>query len=115
MNEEQESPLEFYTAYLPDGEKKHYLSNGKGGVRLVKDRHMLELWLQEKMKPEDFARIVIHAVAANFVVPEPEPEPKPLPMAIKTLYPATSPPSAEELLDEWKKSRKRHKPKGGRP
>jgi len=107
-----ENPLEFYTAYLPNGNLKNYLSNGKGGVRLVKDRAKLEEWLKAKLSPEDFARVVIHAVAANFVVPEPEPEPAPLPFAIKTLYPDTLPPTAEDLLRSWNKGRKRHKGKG---
>ena len=111
---EEEPALEFWTAYLPYGTQKHYLSNGKGGVRLVKDRALLEEWLQRKLSAEEFARVVIHAVAANFVIPEPEPEPKPTPMPIQTLYPATLPPSAEDLLESWNRnrSRKRHKPKG---
>lgn len=116
QTDDDETPLEFFTAYLPKGNLKHYLSNGKGGVRLFKDRAILEAWLQEKMSAEDFARVVIHPVAANFVVPEPEqdPEPvKPLTMPIKTLYPATNPPTAEELLADWNKKRKRHK--GKRP
>jgi len=110
--------MEFYAAYIPNGDKKNYLSNEQGGIRLLRDRQLLENYLREKLSPEEFEKVVIHPVSGTFALP-PELEeiiipysPKE-PMVITTLYPATVP-SAEELLQDVIHTRKRHKPKGAR-
>ena len=114
----EELNMEFYAAYIPNGEKKNYLSNEQGGIRLLRDRQLLENYLREKLSPEEFRKVVIHPVSGTFALP-PELEeitapylPKE-PMVITTLYPATVL-TAEELLQDVIHTRKRHKPKGAR-
>lgn len=103
--------LEFFVAYQQVGNQKRYLGNGKGGVRLFKERENLEAYLREKLTPFDFERTVIHSVTGNFAVPEPDDQ-RPAMVPITTLFPDNAPPTAEDLLKEVVKARKRHKPRG---
>lgn len=65
---------QLYAAYLPfideDGtEKKNYLTNGEGGIRLFKTEEAFREWLEPQMQPENYARVVIHPIEAKLALP----------------------------------------------
>jgi hypothetical protein len=63
-----------YAAYLPfiaeDGsDKKNYLTNGEGGLRLFKTEQAFREWLEPQMQPENYAKVVIHPIEAKLALP----------------------------------------------
>lgn len=103
--------LEFWVAYQEDAGLKHYLGNGKGGVRLFKSKEAIDTFLQEHLSQPEIDRTVVHSVTGNFIVPEPEAAIEPEPITIKTLHLDTLPPTAEDFLNDIRQTRKRHKGK----
>ena len=64
-----ENPLLLWVAYLPgEGNDKHYLSNGKGGVRVFKTEDAILKHLRENLTPDVFERVVVHTVQGEIVV-----------------------------------------------
>lgn len=128
---EERNPLEFFVAYLPaeDG-KKNYLSDGKGHIRVFKTEQAINDYLAANLRPEVLEMVVVHPVQGQIAVPDEGLQPTTpkvltLDMAqntpnifpdltvdlskatsISTLAPPTFP-TAMELLDNYKKKRKR--------
>lgn len=128
---EERNPLEFFVAYLPaeDG-KKNYLSDGKGHIRVFKTQKAINDYLVANLRPEVLEMVVVHPVQGQIAVPDEGLQPTTpkvltLDMAqntpnifpdvpvdlskvtsISTLAPPTLP-TAMELLDNYKKKRKR--------
>lgn len=88
--------LVFWVAYQEQGEKKHYLGDGKGHVRLFKSKAAIEAFLESALTPVELASTIIHSVTGQIVVPEPEPQAPPL---ISTLI-VDFPPTIHEQLTE---------------
>ncbi len=76
MNDNPEvetNPLLFWVAYLPgEGEKKKYLSNGHGGLRLFKSEIAIHEYLTGNLTPEVLERIVVHSIQGMIAVPQEE-------------------------------------------
>jgi ubiquinone biosynthesis protein COQ9 len=110
---QEPNPLEFWVAYLQDGDKKNYLSDGKGHLRVYKTEGTLREYLKANLSPETYAMIVVHPVQGTIAVPEDgvqqirltEPANIPNPIPISTLAPLTVP-TASEQLDDLLKRRK---------
>ncbi len=128
---EERNPLEFFVAYIPaeDG-KKNYLSDGKGHIRVFKTQKAINDYLTANLRPEVLKMVVVHPVQGQIAVPDELPEPttpKVLTLdqaqntpnifpeltvdlskvaSISTLAPPTFP-TAMELLDNYKKRKKR--------
>lgn len=128
---EERNPLEFFVAYIPaeDG-KKNYLSDGKGHIRVFKTQKAINDYLTANLRPKVLEMVVVHPVQGQIAVPDELPEPttpKVLTLdqaqntpnifpeltvdlskvaSISTLAPPTFP-TAMELLDNYKKRKKR--------
>ena len=115
---QEPNPLEFWVAYLQDGNKKNYLSDGKGHLRVYKTEGSLREYLKANLSLETYAMIVVHSVQGTIAVPEDGvvqlqltapyiPNSKPIP--ISTLAPLTMPTASEQLenLQKRKKIRRR--------
>lgn len=136
-NSDETNPLLFWVAYVPmpqaDGsEKKNYLSDGKGNLRMYKSEEKMREYLIENTSPEFYKNIVVHSVQGQIVVPLHENElPKffssqkgiaPIPVImpeleignlqpLQHLHPDVAPPTALEQLNELtKRKRKRRRP-----
>jgi hypothetical protein len=110
--------LEFWVAYLPDGDKKNYLSDGKGHLRVYKTEGAIHDYLKVNLSPEIYAMIVVHSVQGTIVVPEDGvqqlqltapylPNSKPIP--ISTLAPLTVPTASEQLANLLKRRKIRRR------
>lgn len=121
----EENPLLFWAAYMDgtDG-KKHYLGNGKGGVRLFKlkdGEDGIEAFLDKVVSAKHRANVHVHQVQGNIVVPVDDPDIEParpklsrlphlfegLPIPISTTYPNSSPPNALDLMHDIEQRQKR--------
>ena len=132
---EGDNPLQFWVAYIPgDGEKKNYLSDGKGNLRMFKSESVLREWLKPQLRPEVYEMVVVHSVQGQIVLPDdgtfgdPPPHnsqslrekqriPKIVPIVpvdmqnikpITTMAPFTVP-TAQEQLDSLEKRRRRRR------
>lgn len=125
---EGDNPLQFWVAYIPgEGEKKNYLSDGKGNLRMFKSESVLREWLKPQLRPEVYEMVVVHSVQGQIVLPddgtfgEPPPQkqriPKIMPILpvdmqnikpITTMAPFTVP-TAQEQLDSLVKRRRRRR------
>ncbi len=130
-----DNPLRFWVAYIPgEGEKKNYLSDGQGHLRVFKSEEALRTWLKPQLRQEVYEMVVVHPVQGKIAVPDdgtpgktqqparklPRWSPggfpldmrglKPMPMPITTLAPPTAP-TAQELLDNHLKRRRRRRHK----
>ena len=123
------NPLEFWVAYMPgEGEKKNYLSDGKGNLRVFKSERVLREWLKPQLSPEVYEMVIVHSVQGNITLPEdgtfgappnlilPQDSRKPAPLdlsklnitPIQTLALPTIP-SAQEQLDYFAQHRRRRR------
>lgn len=135
---EEENPLLFWAAYqVGTDDKKHYLGNGKGGIRLFKKKDGeggIEEFL-DKNVPADRRHLVhVHQVQGKMAIPLTEkdieeltPKPAPLPriphvlgslpietpgLPISTLaVDGNFPPSAVDALNDIESKRKKRKRK----
>jgi hypothetical protein len=126
---EDSNPLEFWVAYIPgEGEKKNYLSDGKGNLRIFKSEGALRDWLKTQLRQEVYEMVVVHPVQGQIAIPDdgtlgqiPYPVSKPLRWSpggipfdtlnlkpITTLAPPSSP-TAQELLEATLKRRRRRR------
>ena len=110
MSQIETDELTFWVAYIPgDGEKKHYLSNGKGGVRVFKTEAAIRDYLKEVLTPEALDNVVIHPVHGEIIVPDDAPASIEVidasPAPISTLATDTKP-TAQEVLDGYIQRRK---------
>lgn len=124
---EERNPLEFWVAYIPgEGDKKNYLSDGKGHIRVFKTEQAINDYLCDNLRPEVLEMVVVHPIQGQIAVPEDETPPAApkiitldqitsLPSifpeinmdlssvaSITTLAPPSFP-TAMELLDNYKK------------
>jgi hypothetical protein len=99
-DEEQKQALILWVAYQENGDKKNYLGDGKGNVRLFRNEESIKEYLQAVLTPEQLEATVIHSIAGHIVVPEPEAE-QPLP--ISTLAFDSLPPTVQDQLNEMLK------------
>lgn len=125
-----DNPLQFWVAYIPGkGDKKNYLSDGKGHLRMFKSEKALREYLQPQLRPEVYEMVVVHQVQGKIALPDdgtlpvPPPTPRRLPKImpivplnmqgfskpITTMAPNTVP-TVQELLDNLvkRKRRRRH-------
>lgn len=123
-----DNPLQFWVAYIPgEGEKKNYLSDGKGNLRMFKSEQVLREWLKPQLRPEVYEMVVVHSVQGRIALPDdgtlgaPPPQkrriPKIMPIVpldmqtlrpIMTMAPNTVP-TAQEQLDSLVKRRRRRR------
>lgn len=71
---------QLWAAYMPfideDGkEKKNYLGDGSGHLRLFRSERELRDWLEPQMDPTLYASVVVHPIEAKLALP-PELQPK---------------------------------------
>lgn len=128
---EENNPLEFWVAYIPgEGEKKNYLSDGKGNLRIFKSKKALRDWLKPQLRQEVYEMVVVHPVQGQIAIPDdgtlgkvpypvsqiPRWAPGGIPFdtltpqrkPITTLAPPSSP-TAQELLETTLKRRRRRR------
>lgn len=115
---EDSNPLEFWVAYIPgEGEKKNYLSDGKGNLRIFRSKGALQDWLKPQLRPEVYEMVVVHSVQGQIALPDdgtfgkiPYPVDMRTPgwKPITTLAPPTVP-TAQELLESFAKRRRRRR------
>ena len=117
--ESESNPLELWVSYIPgEGDKKNYLSDGKGHLRIFKSEAALREWLEPQLPPEVYEMVVVHPVQGQIAVPE-DASPRrraslmtPLDLfkitPISTLARDGSP-TAQDLLESYKKRRLRRK------
>lgn len=128
------NPLQFWVAYIPgEGEKKNYLSDGKGNLRVFKSEEALRGWLKPQLRPEVYEMVVVHPVQGMIALPDdgtntrtggrhPQPlrkfprwSPGDVPLDMRDLKPITTVepptlPTAQEMLDDYfKRRRRRHR------
>lgn len=105
----EQSELVFWVCYKKDEAGKcNYLGDGKGHIKLFKTEQAIKDFVgYPDMTIEEIEKIkeiCIHSIKGLFAVPEPEIKQE----QIKLLTPQTPlPPSASEVLANWKKKRKR--------
>jgi hypothetical protein len=110
---EANKELTFWVCYKRDKAtgRYNYFGDGKGHIRLFKTQQAIKegIGFPELSIEEIEARgFYIHSIQGLFAIPEPEEEPKIRPDAIRLLTPQDAlPPSAAEILANWKKKRKR--------
>jgi hypothetical protein len=108
----KELDLIFWVAYRKAGEKKHYLGNGKGTIRLFKSEEALREYLQPLLSPADYENVVVHSIVGQLALPEtdePKTETKPALnfTPISTLAAPTRPTSLELMQDYIKRHKGR--------
>ena len=127
-----DNPLEFWVAYIPgEGEKKNYLSDGKGNLRVFKSESALREYLKPQLRPEVYEMVVVHPLQGKIALPDdgtihtnpqrinrlPRWSPGDVPFDMRNLKPITTlvqptVPTAQELLADYqrrqKKRRRRH-------
>jgi len=105
-DEKEANPLVFWVAYMPNGKKKNYLSDGKGHLRLYKTEEALRAYLVDALAPEACVRVVVHSIQGQIAIPE-EPAKPPVLIEGSALRPVITtlahpaPPSAQELLKNY--------------
>jgi len=68
---EVDNPLQFWVAYIPgEGEKKNYLSDGKGNLRIFKSEAALREWLKPQLREEVYEMVVVHQVQGQIALPD---------------------------------------------
>lgn len=122
-----DNPLQFWVAYTPGkGDKKNYLSDGKGNLRMFKSESALRQWLEPQLRPEVYEMVVVHPVQGKIALPDdgmfgtPPPAarriPKIMPIVpldmrnlkpITTMAPNTVPTAQEQLDNLIKRKRRR--------
>lgn len=122
-----DNPLQFWVAYIPgEGEKKNYLSDGKGNLRMFKSEGALRDWLKPQLRPEVYEMVVVHSVQGKIALPDdgtfgaPPPTPRLIPeifpilpldmrnlKPISTFAPNTVPTVQEQLDNLVKRKRRR--------
>ena len=124
---EEDNPLMFWVAYLPGEEdKKNYLSDGSGNLRIFKSEILIREYLDNNIKtlmsPDMYDSIVVHSVQGEIVVPDEggvvttpamEYVPVSAPLIVSTLATQTAPPNATEMLDSLLK-RRNHRRRPGK-
>lgn len=124
-----DNPLQFWVAYIPgESEKKNYLSDGKGNLRVFKSEDALREYLKPQLRPEVYEMVVVHQVQGKIALPDdgtlgtPPPTPRHIPKImpivpldmrtlgkpIMTMAPHTVP-TAQEQLDYYAKKRQRRR------
>lgn len=120
-----DNPLQFWVAYIPgEGEKKNYLSDGKGNLRMFKSESVLREWLKPQLSLEVYEMVVVHSVQGQIVLPDdgtvgdPLPQkrsvPEIIPLDMRNLKPITTMaaptvPTAQEQLDSLINRRRRRR------
>jgi len=121
-----DNPLQFWVAYIPgEGEKKNYLSNGKGNLRIFKSEGALRDWLKPQLRKEMYEMVVVHQVQGQIAIPDdgtlgaPPPQPKRrvheiIPLDMRNLKPITTlaqptMPTAQEQFDSLVKRKHRRR------
>lgn len=104
----EQNELTFWVCYKKDEAGKcNYLGDGEGHIRLFKEEQKVKDFLGfPDLTIEEIEKkgVYIHSIKGLFAVPEPEIKQE----QIKLLIPSTPlPPSASEVLANWKKKRKR--------
>ena len=127
-NPDEANPLQFWVTYIPgEGEKKNYLSDGKGNLRLFKSEDALRKWLKPQLRKEVYEMVVVHPLQGMIALPDdgtlgaPPPQkqrvPKIMPIVplnMQNLKPITTLaqetlPTAQEQLDSLVKRRRRRR------
>lgn len=119
---EGDNPLQFWVAYIPgEGEKKNYLSDGKGNLRMFKSESVFREWLRPQLRPEVYEMVVVHSVQGQIVLPDDgtledriQSIPESTPLYMQSLNPITTmaqptAPTAQEQLDSLIKRRRRRR------
>jgi hypothetical protein len=107
---QSKNPLEFWVAYMPAPDnKRHYLSDGSGHLRIFKTSTSINEYLKSVLKPAELEQVVVHSVEGKIVVPETDivsetPALSYSAPVISTLAAPTMP-TAKELLDNIEKRR----------
>lgn len=125
---EGDNPLQFWVAYMPgEGEKKNYLSDGKGNLRMFKTEQAMRDYLKPQLPPEAYEKVVVHSLQGMIALPDdgtlgaPPPAlrriPKIMPIVplnmqsfgkpISTLAQPTVPTAQEQLENLVKRKRRR--------
>ena len=120
-----DNPLQFWVAYIPgEGEKKNYLSDGKGNLRVFKNESALREYLKPQLSPEVYEMVVVHQVQGQIALPDegtfstslltPKYVSDVLPLDMRNLKPITTMalptvPTAQEQLDSLVKRRRRRR------
>ena len=111
-----DNPLQFWVAYIPgEGNKKNYLSDGKGNLRIFKSEEALRKWLQPQLRQEVYEMVVVHPVQGKIALPDDGTlAVAPPPLVMPNLKPMTtlaapSLPTVQELLDSHVKRRRRRR------
>lgn len=129
LDPDSDNPLLFWVAYIPgEGEKRNYLSDGKGHLRMFKKKKALRDYLKPQLSPEVYEMVVMHQVQGKIALPDDGTLGAPLPtqrripkimpiipldikniQTIRTFAPHTVP-TAQEQLDSLvkRKRRRRH-------
>jgi hypothetical protein len=120
QEQQEENPLLFWVAYLPNGDKKNYLSDGKGHIRVFKIEIAIREYLdtlRPLMSAETHSTIVVHSIQGTIAVPDDgvpqnqlaNPTDMQTPIQISTFAPSTVPTASEQLdsLLKQRKSRRR--------
>lgn len=122
-----DNPLQFWVAYIPgEGEKKNYLSDGQGHLRIFKSEIALREYLKPQLRTEVYEMIVVHEVQGQIALPDdgtfgtPPPAPHRIPeimpiipldmrnlKPIMTMAPNTVPTVQEQLDSLVKRKRRR--------
>ena len=97
----ENNELIFWVAYLPEGDKKKYLSDGQGHLRVFKTEEATREHIKPLLSEEDYTRVMVHEIEGRITVPMDEVKPDE-PVIIHTLAPATMP-TAMEMLASYKK------------
>jgi len=118
--ESESNPLEFWAAYIPDeGEKRNYLSDGKGHLRIFKSESALREWLKPQLSPEVYEMVVVHPIQGTIAIPEQDAPPQRrtslmTPLDLSKITPISTLardglPTAQDLLESYKKRRLRRR------
>jgi len=60
-----------YVAYVNgEDEKKHYLGDGKGNVRIFKTETLLREHIRPLLSPDKYESVIIHPVICKLAIPE---------------------------------------------
>ena len=111
------NPLLVWIAYMPgEGDKKNYLSDGKGHIRIFKTEDAAKEHLEDHLPPEVLLNVVVHSVQGTIVVPVDDVattsigyEVTQTPAPIHTLAAPTVPTTTEQLESLLKRRRNKRK------
>lgn len=126
--ENEVNPLTFWVAYLPgENDKKNYLSDGQGHLRVYKTEGAMREFLKANLPPATYEMVIVHSVQGEIVVPDDAPpDSKTIPlsningenvstptslMLLHTLAAPTVPTAIDQLENELKRRKVRRRRK----